>query len=374
MPKTEQQLREARISASSVPLTAWEKTAFRINWDDPNLSFKRLRESVNNGTLARFREGNVESAFGQLLRAGIQTFAINTYDTVPVTYPDVVTEITSRRYQEYYAPLYRPNLPKQVERGEAFKDNPIKGLDRVLTNSKFGMIESFERELFDDDQTGQVKNRAAMMGENFKIMEEVYVMGKVQGVGQTLQGVYVPPSLTNADTIPSGAIGTGTYNTGLGNRPTSFARLSQGGLEAAAIGLMGIKDPLGNIFLVAPSAILVSSIDAFIAAKLMNSTLQPSVPSATAGTTGYVNTVNPLQGLYKVLVSRFLPSYWSALGDFKKTVVFQRRDPLEVVQEQPASGQSFEREVYRFKARSRFEVDMLEQRYIYLLDDGTASS
>lgn len=355
------------------PVTIWEEAAARIDWLNPQLSFRRLRESVYNQA-ARLREANAESAFGQLLRAGIQTYAINSYQTVPVVYPDLVTEIASRRFQEYYAPLYRPNLPKRVDRGQEFQDNPVVGLSRVLTNVKVGMIESFERELFDDDQTGQIKNRASQMGENFKIMEEIYVILKITGVGGTLQGVTVDPDVSYSDTVPSGYTGTGTYNTFKGNRPSAtagFNRLSQAYLETADINLMSIVDPLGNKFLVSPNTLLVSTLDKFVAAKLLNSTLQPSVPSGTADTTGFTMTINPLQGLYKLLVSRFLPSKSWYLGDFKKAVVFQRRDPLEILQENPASGVSFSSEVYRFKSRSRFEVGIVESRFVYQGDDGT---
>jgi len=351
------------------PTNIWEEAAERVAWFDPNLSFRRLRESVYNQA-ARLREANAESAFGQLLRAGIQTYAINSYQTVPVVYPDLVTEVASRRYQEYYAPLFRPNLPKKVDRGQEFQDNPVVGLSRVLTNFKFGMIEGFERELFDDDQTGQIKNRASQMGENFKIMEEIYVMGKLIGTGFTSQGVQVDPDVTSTDTFTG--TGTGTYNTApKGNRPATFGRLNQPNLEAGDIALMNITDDLGNKFLVAPNTLTVSPADKFVGAKLLNSTLQPSVPTATGGDTGYVMTINPLQGLYKLLVSRFLPTKVWILGDPKKCIVFQRRDPLEIVQENPASGQSFSQEVYRFKSRSRFEVGMIDSRFLWLGDDGT---
>lgn len=350
--------------------TYWEQLGKKVDWDSPQLSFRRLRESVTDKAV-RLRESNPESAFGSLLRAGIQTFALNSYQTVPVVYPDLVTEVTSRRFQEYYAPLFRPNLPKAVARGQRFQENPIAGLDRTLINFKFGMIETFERELFDDDQTGQIKNRASQMGENFKIMEEIYVMGKIIGAGQTSQGVAVPPDVTFFDTVPAGATGTGSYNTAKGNRPAAFGRLNQPNLESADISLMNITDDLGNKFLVSPNTLLVSPIDKFVGAKLLNSTLQPSVPTANAGDTGYVMTVNALQGLYKLLVSRFLPTKVWILGDPKKCLVFQRRDPLEIVQEQPASGVSFDIESYRFKSRSRFEVGMIDSRFNFLGDDGT---
>jgi hypothetical protein len=149
---------------STRPVGPWEEVAAKIDWFSPQLSFKRLRESVYNQA-TRLREANAESAFGQLLRAGIQTYAINSYNTVPVVYPDLVTEVASRRFQEYYAPLFRPNLPKRVDRGQEFQDNPVVGLDRHLTNQKFGMIEAFERELFDDDLLTLVVDKSGYIGE-----------------------------------------------------------------------------------------------------------------------------------------------------------------------------------------------------------------
>lgn len=351
-------------------MNPWDEAAERIDWFSPELSMRRLREATYFES-RRLREANAESAFGQLLRAGIQTYAINSYQTVPVVYPDMVTEVASRRFQEYYAPLFRPNLPKRVDRGQEFQENPVLGLSRQLINQKVGMIESFERELFDDDQTGQIKNRASQMGENFKIMEEIYVVLKSIGTGGTLQGVQVDPDVTFTDVVPAGFVGNGTYNTSKGNRANPFVRLSQANLEAADIAMMNIVDDLGNKFLVSPNTLVVSPIDKFVAAKLLNSTLQPSVPAGTADATGYTMTINPLQGLYKLLVSRFMVTKGWLLGDPKKCLVFQRRDPLEIIQENPASGQSFSMEVYRFKSRSRFEVGMIDSRFMYQGDDGT---
>lgn len=333
----------------------------KIEWDSPDFSIRRLEEAVHYYGSRRLREAAPETTFAQLLRAGIQQYAINQYQTVPVVYPDLITEITSKRYYERYAPLYRPMLPKIVNRGEAFPQGKVAGLDVLLINLKFGILESFERELFDDDQTSQIRNRAAMMGENFRIMEEIYVMGKITGTGLSDSGVVVPASVWNP-----------VYTTARGNIPAAgYSRLKQSSLEQAAIDLMNVRDPLGNKFLVVPTTILASPIDMFVGAKLLNSALQPSVPTATAGDTGYTMTANPLQGLFTLKVSRFLPSKACYLGDFKKGVVLQRRDPLEVVQETPQSGDSFKLDVYNFRARSRFEADIIEPRFLYQINDGS---
>jgi hypothetical protein len=76
-----------------------------------------------------------------------------------------------------------------------------------------------------------------------------------------------------------------------------------------------MKDPLGNIIAVQADTILVSPVDQFDAAVLLNSALQPSVPgasgqnasTASSGGTGWTMSVNPLQGLWALKKSRFLP-------------------------------------------------------------------
>ena len=63
-----------------------------------------------------------------------------------------------------------------------------------------------------------------------------------------------------------------------------------------------------------------------------------------------------------------------ALGDTKKGFVFQRRDPLEIVQESPNTGMGFEQEIYAFRGRERFEADWIEPRFAYLGNDGSVTS
>jgi hypothetical protein len=106
----------------------------------------------------------------------------------------------------------------------------------------------------------------------------------------------------------------------------------------------------------------------FNAAKLINSTLQPSVPGTAATTLssvpgqtiGFVNTINPLYGLYKLKVGRYIPSKHWYLGQAKKGIIMQSRSPLEIGQEQAQAGESFARDVLLFKSRARWEMDWIQ--------------
>lgn len=326
--------------------------ADRINWGHRKLSVMKLREAVG------------ETAFPQLLRTGVQNFLFDGYEQVGVVYPDLVRVVNSDKFEELYAPLYGAELPKQVNPSQKFEGSRLSGLDVRLRNIKFGRMLEIERELVDDDQTGQIVQKASSMGERVRYVEELAVMN----------------ALLNA-----------TYTTTIGNKFSAGKGLLQAPLEEATIKLHKMKDPLGQLIMVQPDTLLVSPSDEFNAAKLLQSALQPSVPGAAghvlggteagtgvaSGGTGWTMTTNPLQGLFALKVSRFLPSSLDAtkgedgtngawfLMQAKKSLVFQDRDPLEVAQEAQNAGESFNRDQYRWRVRRRFNTAVIESRYIF---------
>lgn len=310
-----------------------------------DLSIRKLSEAV------------AETQLPQLLRFGVQNFLFDGYAAVPTIYADLVRVVQSGGAEELYAPLYGVELPKNLAPGQEFGDSRLQGLDVHVPNGKRGRMLTIERELVDDDRTGQIVTRAGQLGERMRYVEEQDVMN---------------------------AITTGSYTTALGNVNSGGGQLSQAFIEGADIALEGITDPLGNKMLVMPDTLLVSSADKFNAAKLLQSALQPSVPgasgqtasTASSGGTGWTMTVNPLQGLYNLKVSRFLTtsagldsSHGAAfLLEAKKSLVFQDRDPLEVVQEAANAGASFERDIYRYRARRRYAAALIESRYVYRIN------
>lgn len=332
--------------------------AAQIDFMHPEFSFRNLMEAA--AEIADLVEANAISTFGYLLRAGIQEFANEVYSDLPVIYPNFVTEVTSTRRSELYSGLYRPALPKHVDAGEKFQDTAFKGFQREIVNQKFGHIETFERELFDDDQTGQIRARAGNLGEGFRIFEEIYVLRRLFGLTGSEEGVEVPASTYNNGT---------PFTTTIGNRPTDYVLLSQTALEAGHVSMRKMTDPLGRKFLVTPTILLVSPDDELLAYTLLNSQL---LAFTTTGATSHM--VNPMQGRYTPYSSPFVPARAWMIGDPKRGFVFQRRDTMEVVQENVQSGLSFIQETYAFRARERFEADWVESRFAYLGNDGTVTS
>lgn len=322
-------------------------------WDHADrygdLSIRKLSEAV------------AETQLPQLLRFGVQNFLFDGYASVPVIYPDLVRVVQSGGAEELYAPLYGVELPQTLAPGQEFGDSRLQGLDVHVPNAKKGRMLTIERELVDDDRTGQIVTRAGQLGERMRYVEEQ----------DTITAILFPVN--------------GGYTTAIGNVNPTPAQLSQPNIEAADIALEGMLDPLGNKMLVLPDTLLVSSADKFNAAKLLQSALQPSVPgasgqntsTASSGGTGWTMTINPLQGLYNLKVSRFMPSVNGGLDgvhgaaflmEAKKSLVFQDRDPLEVMQEATNAGASFDRDIIRYRARRRYRAALIEPRYVYRIN------
>ena len=314
-----------------------------------------------------------ETTFGSLLRLGVQAMAADYFawaggDTV---YQDIVQDIPSNKYAEFYGPMYGGQLPKPVERSGRYASSYFKGTDSMIVNLKFGRLYEFEQELWEDDKTGQIRQRAQQIGEGMRIVQEMWALARLTGETQTYpEDITVPPPQ-----VLSKVYDANLFGPGIGNRAgAALTRLSQPALEEASIAMMKVRDPLKNRILAKMDTLVVSVDDMFTAAKLINSTLQPSTPGTSSmvqggttaatgvpgGMTGYVNTINPLYGLYKLKVARYLPSKHWYLGQAKKGLILQNREPLSIVQENPAAGESFARDVIVFRSKARWEIDWIE--------------
>lgn len=340
----------ARTLKEAVRLSGFDKDELTNVWVHPEFSIKRFREVVS------------ETQFPQLLRFGVQNFLFDAYAAVPVIYPDLVRVVNSTGAEELYAPLYGVELPRKVAPGQPFGDSRLQGLDAHVKNDKYGRMLAVERELVDDDRTGQIITRAGQMGERMRYVEEQVVMSALEA------GQY---TATIGNVTP-------------GNAQVPFGQVSQTLLEYADVALEQMNDPMGNKMLVMPDTLLCSPADKFTAAKLLQSTLQPSVPgaagqtasTASSGATGWTMTVNPLQGLYALKVSRFLASSNGLDGthghayllDSKKSLVFQDRDALEVAQEATNAGEAFATDTYRWRVRRRFAAALIEPRFGFRLN------
>ena len=341
-------------------------------WSKSDFSAKRwIRACMESSR--KLREAMPETALAFLLRKGVQTLANDWYIVVPKEWQDYALTASSDSVAEWYAPLYGSSVAGRVIRGERFPEGKIIGEDSVLVNQKFGLIESFDRELFDDDQTGQIRQRAARLGQSMAVTENAYAALRFIGAAGTYANLIVSASNYTTTTV-LGAPVTGPWSKILhdtfGNRPNPYVALGLNPLKQAWSELLNALDPQRNKIIVNPNTLLHSSMDALHAPLLVSPPAgvpyYPAVIGAAGSTAstagsgfpGGVFGANPFMGLgIKPVLARFLPNWAWALGERAKGFVWQERNPLEVIQEAPASGAAFEVDAFRFRSRRRFEAD-----------------
>jgi len=131
---------------------------------------------------------------------------------------------------------------------------------------------------------------------------------------------------------------------------------------------------------VQPKRLLIGPALEFDAAVLMNSAYYPS-GAAAAGQVGGAFAINPIKGLLDLTVSRFIfkndgtvtgdSKAWYIVDSTKPFFVLQMRNPVSIEQEATNAGESFNRDIYRFKASNRMNADWLDPRFAWQGNDGS---
>lgn len=344
---------------------------------DPFFSMKAFREGVYRKTKGTFHEANAENALQQLLRAGINMIANNWYELVETNHEAAFLTTYSSHAIELYAPLHRAGTPRRVPKGGQFPRVRVQGLDIQVPNEKFGAIFDVERELMDFDQTGQIVQRAKDAGEQMRVIEDAWAFGRfISPSGGTSYGGDIIPVSATYSTVwtPS----TATFTGGGFNAPASYGAFTPANVQAGDIALMGQLDLLGNFLLVNPNTLIVGRSNKFSARALLNSEWYPSTATIKVGggsgadsTIGTTFAKNVMQGLYNLIVSRFVPTKSWSIGESGKGFVFQRAAALEVVQENPASGLAFTHDVFSWRSRAMWEPEWIDPRFWWLGNDGS---
>jgi hypothetical protein len=342
---------------------------------EPNFSWRALR--------AKLEEADSSSAFSQFLRAGVQNITAAAYEAVEPSYQDWVTTVASSRDTELYAPNHGIAFPRQVGEQTKYPEVGAAALDIKLKNYKFGSMYPVTHELLEDDQTGSFARQASMLGEYMKLLTEVWVYGKLASVsGMQYQDLAIPKSETQPSTeanYPWASSAAPLIGGGV-TKPTSYGALLQANVQAGVIALMNQKNLQGIKMQVNPTRLLISPQYKFDAHVLLHSAYYPS-GAAAAGGVGGAFALNPMQGILDITVSRYMfdnsgsanatSKAWYIVDDSKPWFILQLREALSITQENPMSGQSFELDVARFKARSRMNADFIDPRFAWQGSDGS---
>lgn len=355
-------------------------------------SWKKVANKLGHGSVEScLREADSATSFTQVLRAGIQQLVNNSYETVPTTFDSWTSTVNSERDTELYAPLHGISFMREVGKQELFSESYAAGLDIKLINRKYGEIYAVERELLEDDQTGQFAKQSGLLGEYAKLCWEVIAYAKLAGTftggaKANYAGLIIP----NTETKPSTeanypyAAASAPFVGGGYNRPAAYTVLNQTGIQNGFISLMNQRNLLGLLMNVDPKRLVVSPVNRFAAAILLNSSFYPSVPSGTAGATGATFAINPIESIAALTVSRFVfdntglitgsSNAWWLMDDSKPFFVMQVRESASVIQEAPNSGESFNRDIIRFRLVLRGNGDFIDPRFVWQGNDGSVTS
>jgi len=330
----------------------------------------------------KLREADQTSAFPGVLRAGVQAAVNQMYESTPVSFDEWTTTVASTKKTELYAPIQGIGFVRQVGENELFPETGAVGMDLSLTNRKYGLVLPISKELLSMDQTGQFAKQASLLGEYCRLAQEVVVMGKLASVsGMKYADLEVPVSETKMADEATWPWSTSLVGGGA-NRPASFGLLNQGNLQSAYTALMNQKNRLGLKMLVQPSRLLIGPRLRFDAATLLHSQYYPT--GATPGSLGGTFSINPLikiEGTADLTVSRFMfkndgtvngdSTAWYLVDGSKPWFVVQQYSGPVVEQEAPNSGESFNRDVTRFKCSVIFNADHIDSRFAFQGNDGS---
>lgn len=328
---------------------------------------------------AKLAEADSLGLFPQVLRAGVQSIVNSMYESVPTTYEEWTQVVNSNKIEELYAPLQGIGFPSQIGENELYPEVGAVGLDIKLRNRKFGTMYPISKELLEDDQTGQFQKQTGLLGVYAKQILEVYCYGKLASVsGAKYANLSVPVSETQPSDEASYPWSTAMVGGGK-TRPASYGALNQTNIQAGFVALMNQLNKLGLKMNVQPDTLLVSPHYNFDLKVLLNSAFYPT--GATAGQTGGAFSINPIEGLAKPIISRFMfdqtgsvnadSKAWYLLDSKVPAFVTQIREAAVVEMEAPNSGDSFNRDVIRFKVRIRANADFIDPRFFWQGSDGS---
>ena len=122
------------------------------------------------------------SSFSQFLVAGLLQNVNGMYQTAKVTYTDWVTVASTNLVETPIAPLQGVSFPREVGAQAPYPEVGAAALSLKIRAKKYGSMYSIERELLEDDQSGQFKLQSGMLGEYLQLLSEVLCYGKLQSV------------------------------------------------------------------------------------------------------------------------------------------------------------------------------------------------
>lgn len=334
-------------------------------------TMRMARDIWKPGNMKKYRRGYMEAqrsgkltealavtAFPAQLRLGVQDLISQMFKTVPTVGEKVRKNVASNAYIQPYAGTFRLSVPSRVGIGEEFPEGNVQGFGQLVENWKFGEIISFQEELIEYDQTGQLQQKVSDLGVNMANFEEIAFAAVLQDTAVTNGGyTFTPSTYTDPDTTTGVYVSSGKR----ANRPASFGAISLSTLKVAKQVMLLQTQPDGQFVNITPNTVVYHPVDEQFVAILSKS---PTFTSPAQSNTAYgaptgapaQGVINPVQGMYTYYECRYLNyntatngGAWFVTEAGAPHVTWQELSGLRTVAEAPNSGPGFSRMLKRWR-------------------------
>ncbi len=344
-----------------------------------SFSWTKFREQLDS----KLTEADSGTMYPLMLVAGVLQNVIGMYTLAKPSYMDWVTVTPTKLVDTPVAPLHGLSFPREVGEQMPYPVSKTAALSMKFHARKYGTMLEMTKELIEDDQTGQFQMLSGQLGEYLQLLTEVLVYGRLASLNAASYSGFAPGA---SETKPSGesnypwTLATAPFVGGGYNKPGTFTAPTVAGIQNGMIALRQQKNLLGVAIPVNPKRIITSPKYMFDVAVVLNSAYYPAV-GGSAGTTGTSFSINPLKGIADLTVTPFMfdnggaavnnSTAWYLVDDSKPFFQLLQREPVSVEQEAPNSGESFNRDVVRFKCSTRQIADFVDPRFAWQGNDGS---
>ena len=333
--------------------------------------FEKFLSEMETMSVADIKEAMNRDDFRTFMNKGLKGLLVGAYDRAnqKATYQEITVSDTSNSDRENYPSMGSPAIPLPIQEGEAYKQlAPGSPDDIPVTNFKYGGILELTEEAGDDDQTPgkQLRKQAQKLGAGSVKLKDIVFYSLLTSNGTIYDG-------QNFFSLNHPGYTGGAARVNNDNIYTNVT-MSANAL-ATALGIIGLwegADPDEDLD-VTPEKIVCGLRLQQTAFGLTNADLLPF--AMAAGPLGPGATVsggmpNAMKGKLGVTVSHRLdkvaPLDWYIKTDFPG-ILYQTRKGMVVTQEAMNAGETFIRDLLRWKISERFGRKVINWRWGILI-------
>ena len=274
------------------------------------------------------------TAFPTITGKLISRKVIDAYEATPAIGENLVHTVSSNRKKEEIVGFVAVEQVKEVREGMPYEESSLAEKKVTVENRKFGRILAITEEAVMEDQTGQMLQRAASLGEKARLFKEKIILDVVKDVNSNAYS------------------GESLYTTTHGNFHSVAFGTDGSGLEESKRLLSEMSDENGDPILISGQILLVPQELEKEAYNLINPVLTEST-------------------YHKQIISQIFTTPFMTdaneyfYGDFKKQFRYQEVWPIQVLQAKEGHEDAFNRDIItKFKVRLYGGCGAIDFRYV----------